>query len=368
MKKNKKSAFALSLMSVMAFGFMMLSSPDKAEACCGAAAAISQQTSNDNIIKQAIVTEIQLTKDKLKDVIQDTGNRINSAIASSAQAEMEQKAQLFNEEAEMAQSAVCDGGVNSAVSKSATAGDAINAINKAAESNSSALSSALSKITTGTDKGTKIERASVKSHDSTYCSDADVANGACPVAAIEKHQNADIKASNLFEPVYDSVQQKAAASFISRLAMPNSTQIISKNPDPNDVSYQDLRAKQLEVSAYNSIPFTIFSDIQSERIPNESPGNSFREILGSTTDNPSTIEMMRGFSNVKWAKYAAAVGEKGQESFYRVSSLENMGFQNFVLVKQYEQLQKNGAAMAALLSLQLEGKKEGLKSAIESRN
>jgi len=368
MKKNTNTAYALGLMSIMALGFMMLSAPDNAEACCGAAAAISEQTSNDDVIKEAIVTEIRLTKDKLKDVLQDTGNRINSSIASSAQAEMEQKSQLFTEKASMASSAVCGGGTNSVVSKSATRGSAITAINNAAQANSSALSSALSKATTGTDKATKIARISVKSHDSTYCSDADVANGACPAAVTEKHQNADIKASNLFEPVYDPVQQKAAESFIARLAMPNSTQMISKNPNHDDVSYQDLRAKQLEVSAYNSIPITIFSDIQAERIPNKSSGNSLRDILGSTTDNPSTIQMMRGFANVEWAKYAATVSEGGKNSFYRVASLESMGFQNFVLVKQYEQLQKNGAAMAALLSLQLAGKKKALENAIESRN
>jgi len=372
MRRRDKETVALGLLTYAFVGLLgvmaMFTSPKKAEACCGAAAAIQQQTTNDAQLNRALIQEIQLTKDKLTDVIKDTGNRINSGIAASAQAEMEQNAQMFNEKANMATIAVCDGGVNSSVSKAKTEGDAMSAMQRALDEKSTQIASALSKATTGNDKKTKIKRASVDNHATMFCSDADVANKACLSAVAPKLQNADIRADNLFEPEYTPEQQKGAISFVSNLAMTNATVPISKNPDKKDITYKDTRVKQLEVSAYNSIPIKIFADIISERTKDLDSGNQLQSIFGTTNSKPSVISVMREYSTMDWAELAAKSGKTMQESEYRVATLKTMGFQNFLLVKQYEQLQKNGAALAALLSLQLEPKKKALEDAIVSKD
>jgi len=291
-----------------------------------------------------------LAKD-VKEATADVGNRVNSAIASSSQAKMEQKSKIFNDkEAESAR--ILDD--EKVIERSVNQGNELAAAEDAVAENTTAKSNAYAKFIREasskdlTDKSRKI----AKSRDGIFT------------------KNEDIRADILMKSSYSDKEAAGAALFIDYITIGDgiSPQFNSKTLD-EDVSAQDLKERSLELQSYMSLPRYHFDNIHSERVVISGMGNKLDVPHGPFGNDMSMMEAYHTLSGIKEPTFWAALwsGILFHKPVYAARVMELNSFKNKILTKIYEQQELNSAMFAAYASDTLKGKAEAVNNEIQGR-
>jgi len=337
--------------------------PKDADACCGAAAAaINSQTSAQASQHAVLLKRIDNMKEKIKEAIEDSSNKITSTTKKAAELQVQQKKEIFDMKEKAAKNAVCQGGgkynTSGVISKDNTQGKTIKAISDATRKDAANTSGGTVDQTVSNDHMRDQKRLVLKEHRKEYCSPEDKNAKYCKKVVKEEYQNADIKASHFLMDAYDkgkdkSVEKDVNASklFYQYIVGSDSTTVIpAKKIEENDEAKQ-LRAKQLSLAAYGSLPKYILAGIQSERKRNTSQ-TKLGDLLGiDNLDNPSFIEVLNEYTTTETENtlkgYADEDGIEDKTIYYQEKNLKGIAFTNFMLVKQYVQMQELSALLAS---------------------
>ena len=311
-------------------------------------AQMQQDQINANFVKNAwrgLASDV-------KDATADVGNRVNSAVSSSAEAKMEQEAQEFNEkEAESARILDDENVIERAVNQ----GNELAAAEKEIEQKTVEKSNIYTNVirSASSKELTDKKREVAKSRDSIFL------------------ENEDIRADILLKSSYSDKESAGAALFIDYITVSDDGISPKFKADvlEEDVTAQDLKARSLELQSYLSLPRYHFDNIHSERVVINDMGDKLDVPHGPFGNDMSLIEAYHTLSGVKEPTFWASLwsGMLFHKPVYAARVMELNSFKNKILTKIYEQQQLNSAMLAAYTSDTLRSKAEAVNAEVQGR-